>query len=387
MKESLNYFVFNKCSDYLRGTSENLEFDGSRIKIRDVNKITGFFFSRLLDSREKKNSWHRMTVSGSSCGEAAVALSIYASESLSVSFQGITCSLEEVLNHEEYSIRDLEEISRPYLIKEVNDPHDCLLHEIEARYLWIQIRLTALQNQSPVIHKIKIYFPKQSWMPYLPEIYQQDPVSRSFLERFLGIFQSLHEDLSEKIRQFPGLLDTDGVQGEYLSWLAGWIGLEENNIWNEEQLRYLIKNSMSLYRIRGTREYMGTMLRLYTGRTPYFVEHQQIEPFCEDKRAAQRLIRLYGSSPYVFTIVIDPGRTKMETNFRVLETIVEEEKPAHMESNVVVLKPYIFLDRYSYLGINSVLGEYQNLKLDGQASIPFAKLASPKEREKNCSNK
>ena len=46
-----------------------------------------------------------------------------------------------------------------------------------------------------------------------------------------------------------------------------------------------------------------------------------------------------------------------------------------MEVNLVVLKPYIFLSRYSYLGINSVLGQYRQAALDGFSTLPFTELS------------
>ena len=52
----------------------------------------------------------------------------------------------------------------------------------------------------------------------------------------------------------------------------------------------------------------------------------------------------------------------------------KEVKPAHLELNLVLLKPYIFVGMYSYLGINSVLGSYRNMRLDGHSSVPFAVL-------------
>jgi len=50
-------------------------------------------------------------------------------------------------------------------------------------------------------------------------------------------------------------------------------------------------------------------------------------------------------------------------------------KPAHMECRIVALKPYIFLGQHSYLGINSVLGQYKAFQLDGLCAVPFSIVA------------
>ena len=41
---------------------------------------------------------------------------------------------------------------------------------------------------------------------------------------------------------------------------------------------------------------------------------------------------------------------------------------------LTVLKPYIFLNGHSYLGVNSVLGRYQAAALNGRSMVPFLSL-------------
>ncbi|MFG6384519.1 MAG: hypothetical protein K1V96_09735, partial [Lachnospiraceae bacterium] len=48
----------------------------------------------------------------------------------------------------------------------------------------------------------------------------------------------------------------------------------------------------------------------------------------------------------------------------------EDMKPAHIEIHLIILKPYIYLNKNVYIGVNSVLGTYQVANLDGIAAIP-----------------
>ena len=54
-----------------------------------------------------------------------------------------------------------------------------------------------------------------------------------------------------------------------------------------------------------------------------------------------------------------------------------------MEVNLIILESYLFLDGYSYLGINSVLGQYEEAVLGTSSRLAFATLAEDCERKGN----
>jgi hypothetical protein len=104
------------------------------------------------------------------------------------------------------------------------------------------------------------------------------------------------------------------------------------------------------------------------------VEHSEIEPFLADAAQAATLRELYGESPYMVTLVLDSSALSSSDAHRALLHIIDSAKPAWIEVNLVVLKPYIFLDKYSYLGMNSALNRYRPLNLDGYSALPFTEL-------------
>jgi len=372
VRETLKYFVFNKEEDFQRGFGQNIMISSSGLRIapEDIGR-GGVFFSRVLDSREKETVWHRLVVEGSSLGDASIRFTFYAGEQRRVWVDGKEEDIEDFLRNGSCDKTQKEKILRSCLVKTVLNPKDILLHEAQGRYLWFFIELFGQGEESPVISRMKIYLPRQSWLGYLPEVYQVDPQSKSFVERYLNMFGSLYSDLEEKIDRIARYFDSDAVEGELLQWLAEWLDIDDVYIWTEEQLRYLIRNAMRLYKMRGTRPAVSDMVELYLGEKPYIVEHWQLEGSEGEAGTSGLLARLYGDNSYYFTVVVPERCVPSPKKHKTLLKIIESAKPAHVEANVVVLKPYIFLDKYSYLGMNSVLGQYRPVNLDGFSALPF----------------
>lgn len=380
MKNPLKYFVFNKEEDFQRGFGHNIAVSaqGLRIAAETVSQ-GGEFFSRVLDSREKETVWHRMVIQAESLGDASIRFTFYAAEERRIWINGTEEDVEDFLRAQSLTPEQKAESLRSFQVKTIFNPKDILLHEVKGRYLWFRIELFGQGEESPVISHMKIYLPRQSWLGYLPEVYQVDPQSKSFVERYLNMFQSLYSDLEEKIDGIARYFDPDAVEGEFLQWLAEWLDIDDVYIWTEDQLRYLLQNGMRLYKIRGTRRALSEMVALYLGEEPYIVEHYQLEGSEGEARTSGLLTRLYGDNSYYFTVVVPECCVPSPKEHKTLLKIIESAKPAHVEANVVVLKPYIFLDKYSYLGMNSVLGQYRPVNLDGFSALPFTSVLGNNE--------
>ena len=374
VKSPVKYFIWNKEIDFKRGSHYNIKFLNPGIEIEDVQNGIGVFYSRLLDSREKQTEWHRLLVEGNLISEASVQFKFYASQTRMTTWNGELIDIGELLEDSSVADKEKEKILEEFAVMTVDNPRDCLLHQIKGQFSWFRVQMIAQGEGSPCITKIKMIFPKNTWMQYLPDIYMEEKESASFVERYLGMFQSLYQDMTDAIWKVPQYLDPDVADGAFIEWLAEWISVEDSYLWNEEQLRYLVKHGMELYRKRGTVEYLKEMIKLYIGKEPYIVEYHQLEPYMKQFHYAEKLRKLYGFNRYVFTVVVDMSRQITNKEYQVLKRIVEQAKPAHMESNVIVLEPYIFMDKHSYLGMNSVLGTYSAFVLDGQSSIPFTAL-------------
>ena len=380
MKRQRSYFVFNKPADYRRGWWDNIDIQGGGVRVADCTR-PGVLWSRLLDSREKETAWHRMTMDTHSLGAASVRFALYCAESRSVLWRGEPRDLEELLRDPSLTDGDRRAACDPWLVRTALDPKDILLGELNGRYVWFRAELIPQGGESPEIGNLKLRFPRETWARYLPELYQSNGTGNSFTDRFLGVFQSLYSDLDEEIGDVARCFDPDVAGGEYLEWLAGWLDVEDGYLWPEEKLRALVRRGMELYRIRGTRRSMVEMVKLYTGREPWVVEYSQVEPFFTDLGRASLLRELYGESPYMVTLILDGSALDSPEAHKALLRIIDNAKPAWVEVNLVVLTPYLFLDRYSYLGVNSTLDRYRPLDLNGRSALPFTRLGGESGQE------
>ena len=72
---------------------------------------------------------------------------------------------------------------------------------------------------------------------------------------------------------------------EFLQWLSEWVELDDIFRWEEKKLRQLIKQSFSLYKLKGTKEGLSKIIELYIGEKPMIVETYE-------------LMNMYGKSEY-----------------------------------------------------------------------------------------
>lgn len=372
MDERMKYFIFNKKSDYLRGYLEHMTICSGGICMEEETNQKGMFLSRVLDSQEEEMNWHRLQIQGNDSQEGIFKVSVYASNEAVIYYKNQEVFIGDFIHNKEIDIQEKCSYIEPFLQKQVVSIDDILLHEVTGRYLWILIEM--YQQRVPIVfHDIKVSFPKQTWIEYMPEIYQKEDTN-GFLQRYLGIFQTLYEDLNEQIYGVAQNLDMETADREYLEWLAGWLDIDDSYIWSEKQLRELLKNAVSLYKRRGTRQGLIDFITLYTGETPFVVENHQLNLLLNNRERYEKMCSLYGGSSYSFSVLVREEVLHSLQEQKTLIKIIEDVKPAHTELELVIIKPYLFLDKYSYLGINSVMGRYTNMVLDGQAVMPLAVL-------------
>lgn len=374
MKSKLKYFLFNKERDFSRGFGEGVAWDQESIWLQESaggELSRGVYFTRILDSLEKSMEWHRLVFDTENQQSTPYIITIYAADQLEFTSGGKQKQVETLLKDPNLDVEEKLRELEPFVQKRIYDHRDILLHEVKGRYLWIGFELYRQGRISIRMKNIRVYFPKQSWISYLPEVYQASDKDQ-FLERYLAIFQTLYEDLNQEIGQIHRLFDMDTTEREFLVWLADWLDIAGSYMWSEQQLRSLLREAVALYKKRGTREGMLTLIRLYTGRDAYLVEYMDVKAYMGEHSQKTILTRLYGLNPYILTIVLKKEDVPTQKEYRALTRVIEEMMPAQMELNLVILEPYMFLGDHIYLGINSCLGAYRSLALDGLSMTPFS---------------
>jgi phage tail-like protein len=321
----------------------------------------GYYFSPAFDSTTASTQWHKVVLETDIPANTQVQVSYLIADDVTAFPVDVGPGDLETLN-------DL-----PWSIPALVNPHDVLIRSAVGRYLWLRLQLIGQERLSPTVQSLQVYFPRTSYLRYLPAVYQEDPRSRDFLERFLSLFETLLAQLEGRIDHIVRYFDasaTDVVIGDFLRWLASWLAITVDENWSEDQRRALLQRAPALYKQRGTRAGIAEIIELFTGTQPFIVEQFQLR--CAQDPAMQTLLaQLYGTDPYCFCVLLpaqpstrDPTQTR-----QLVQRLVEAEKPAHTCAGILELQPWVYLDMHTYLGINTYLSK-PDPRLDVGAVMP-----------------
>ncbi len=121
------------------------------------------------------------------------------------------------------------------------------------RYLELRLTLRGSGRSSPKLHALRVHYPRFSYLDrYLPAVYREEPVSASFLDRYLANFEGFFTDLEGRVAAAENFFDTRTAPAEALDWLAAWLGAALDEEWDEARRRLFIAHAVALYRRRGT---------------------------------------------------------------------------------------------------------------------------------------
>lgn len=369
----MKYFVFNKTSDYERGYGEYMAYCSTGLSVKKDCLGRATFWSRILDSVSDGNRWHRLTCNVPRAKDAIVRISLYTSDELVFEEGDKSLDIKKMLRSEQLTLSRKKEICRPFLRKQLPLAPDILLHGLTGRYLWFLLEVYPQGTEQIEIGDFMVSFPAESWTADLPELYRRDMGNDSFLDRFLAIYQSIYDDISGQIKEFINCLAPGATGKDMLYLLADWMDVDEPYIWTEKQLRYLLAHIKEFSETRGTAKGIEMFVELYTGEIPFVIECQDWEAFRDSYDGL--FARLYKDEPYSVTVLIREECIPTYKDHRALLRMLEQVGPVQMEIRLVVLKPYIFADGYSYLGVNSVLGQYEGAALDSGSKLNFTAIS------------
>lgn len=334
-----------------------------------TGRRVGIWLSDGLDSGIPGNVWHKIVVHATTTSDTQLNFRFFAQDTTDIAVAGQRLDLNHYIRDSSIPVQDKLETLSKLWSEPLTDPDDALLH-VKGRYLWIYIELIGSQQHTPIVHSMEVHFPRQSYLQYLPTIYERNPATKHFLERFLSIFQTLLEETDEGIRQAVRALDPQHAGSASLRWLLGWLGIEADDHWSDEQLMALLKQAPILYNMRGTRYAMEAMVQIYTGEKPIILEYDQVKPLKENPELEDVAEKLYAAEPNVFNVLVKPEHADTEVKRLTLEQIIDAFKPVFSTGKLVILQPWVYMDLHSYLGLNTVLSEPTLLKLDGRSSMP-----------------
>ncbi|MCK4731571.1 MAG: hypothetical protein KAT65_03850, partial [Methanophagales archaeon] len=130
-------------------------------------------------------------------------------------------------------------------------------------------------EESPVLKQVKLYYPRLSYLRYLPAVYQEDSASKEFLERFLSVFESALHDSEETISRLPTYFDPKAAPDEFVPWLASWLSLDLYELLEEKNREFILR-AVEFYKQKGTVSGIAALVSFLTGKKCCVKEYMNI---------------------------------------------------------------------------------------------------------------
>lgn len=122
--------------------------------------------------------------------------------------------------------------------------------------------------------EVTLWIARRGYMEHLPAIYRRsDAVGRNVVRDLCFIFEHMFGTIDEKLADGHRFYDPHVAPVEFLDWLAHWTAFATELDWPLEKRRALIKRSVDLYRLRGTRRGLTLFLKLFTDHEPDILEN------------------------------------------------------------------------------------------------------------------
>jgi phage tail-like protein len=377
--------------------------DGVRVRLWKINHASGFaakgsFTTKPIDSEIDKCQWHRVLLDADLPPRTSLQIESSTSNDETAAPDWKRCLL--AVGDEPPDVPSTK-IKKP-------DPPDCLVQSGPGKFL--RLRLTFKSNglASPQVRSLKAFYPRDSYLQYLPSVFQEDEESREFLERFLSIFQSTFDGFDERIDTLWQLFDPDSVPEAHFSWLASWVGLLilSESKWTPEKKREMLTSAIADYRRRGTIEGVQKAVADYTGM-PWtsVLEHFKLRRWPALSIAApldgtvplwsrdfyQRLqestysqvgfFRLTGApepalepldwGAHRFTIFFPTAPDRVAADREKVARVVEREKPAHTTAELCPVLPRFRIGVQAMIGFDTMVGDPGHMVLNQNATLGY----------------
>lgn len=142
---------------------------------------------------------------------------------------------------------------------------DVFIGDEPSGFVWIGALFSGDGRSTPVVSQIRVEFDHKGYINHLPAIYRTDTRCSDFLLRFLSMFETLFDDVEERIVDLSVLFDPESAPKDMLPWLAGWLAVELDEDWDEQRQRETIARAFEFFGRRGTAAGLREALRVFGG--------------------------------------------------------------------------------------------------------------------------
>lgn len=373
---------------------------------KNFTAAPGTYYSKTLDNGQENQLWHRLDLIADVPERTSLKVSYCSSDDVTLknNVDKIFALPAEPL---EEKVKSLEQLLEPLWEVHEKVRNGIFFQKRTGRYLWLKIELATFdEERHPAVSAMKVYYPRISYLRYLPPIYQEDAVGRDFLERFLSIFETVFSGLENEISTLFKYFDPEIAPKEFLDWLASWLNLAVEEAWPEELKRHLIAKAHALFKKKGTVAGIADFVELLTGRRPLIVEHARsvppmiltttgrlrlgIDSFLHKTPArgfrlgdsamlgysALREVAQAPEDPFLslahrFVVLLDFTPAELARYESWVRRLLGESRPAHTAYTLQILGDS-GRDRNYYVGINSRLADFPPLQIDVTSRVGMA---------------
>ena len=376
----------------------------------------GRYLSEPLDSDISACQWHRIVLDGRLPAGTRIMVATHTSE------------VPEPLEHVEALQPEAWQTLQTTAGLD-GSSWDCLIRSAPGRYLWLRLELAGDGTATPTVERVRVEFPRISLRRFLPAVFGANEVSADFTDRFLSLFDTTLRSVERLIDGQARLLDPDATPAgpdrpDFLTYLDTWVGAIADPHLPEARRRRLLKHAARLYHLRGTREGLRRQLLLYlgldgdtaTGPAPALIlEHYQLRRWLflgagrlgeQAELWGQRIINRSqlgegaqaGGSRLItttdplrdpfhvhahrFSVFVPAAAARSEQRRRGLERLIDSERPAHTQANVVYVEPRLRVGIQSSVGLNAVIGRYPEGITVASSRIGGTSILGPDDRTK-----
>ena len=282
---------------------------------------------------------------------------------------------------------------------------DVLVPSGPGRFIQLQIELTSDGIRTPEVGSLRLRFPRESLLEYLPAIYSKPEDQREFLDRFLAIMQATWTRIEREVDTFYRFLDPDSVPPEGMGFLASWMALRLEGTWTPEQNRRLLQAMPKLRSVWGTADGLRAWLRVYLanlgdvepdqldeagipGIVESFVERRRLmlnrtdtatlgmaeglwspsvarrfqvgvfdrEGDVELLSAGDPELDLFARHAHSFRVYVPAALVRTADQEALIRRAIDLQKPAHTTYELVLVEPRFRIGDQSTVGLDTVIG-------------------------------